>query len=99
LVYVLTSAVFVYLVPIEAATTGDAFAARVGEVLFGQAAGRFFGFIVVVAITGSLAAVLMAAPRVYYAMAHDGVFLRAMGDLHPRYGTPVRAIALQAALA
>jgi APA family basic amino acid/polyamine antiporter len=41
----------------------------------------------------------MAAPRVYYAMANDGVFPAAVGQVHPRYGTPARAIALQAALA
>lgn len=99
LVYVLTSAVFVYLVPIGAATSSDAFAARVGDILFGQAAGRFFAVVVIVAVLGSLAAVLMAAPRVYYAMARDGVFLRSVGDLHPRFGTPLRAIALQAVLA
>jgi APA family basic amino acid/polyamine antiporter len=99
LVYVLTTAVFVYLVPIEAATTGDAFAASVGHALFGPAGGRAFAAVVVVAVLGSLAAVLMAAPRVYYAMANDGVFPAAVGQVHPRYGTPARAIALQAALA
>ena len=41
----------------------------------------------------------MAAPRVYYAMARDGLFLRAVGEVHPRFGTPVRAIAIQAGLA
>jgi len=99
LIYVLTSAVFVYLVPIEAATSSDAFAARVGEILFGRVGGGIFAGIVIVAVLGSLAAVLLAAPRVYYAMARDGAFLRSVGDLHPRFGTPVRAIALQAALA
>jgi APA family basic amino acid/polyamine antiporter len=99
LIYILTSAVFLYLVPIEAATSSDAFAARVGEILFGRVGGGIFAGIVIVAVLGSLAAVLLAAPRVYYAMARDGVFLRSVGDLHPRFGTPVRAIALQAGLA
>jgi APA family basic amino acid/polyamine antiporter len=55
--------------------------------------------VVVVAVLGSLAAVIMAAPRVYFAMARDGVFLRSVGRLHPGTGAPVRAIALQAGLA
>ena len=97
--YVLTSAVFVYLVPLEATTTADAFAARVGEALFGPAAGRVFAVVVIVAVLGCLAAVLMAAPRVYYAMFRDGLFPASVGDLHPRTGTPVRAIFLQAFLA
>jgi APA family basic amino acid/polyamine antiporter len=99
LVYILTSAVFVYLVPIGEATSGDAFAARVGEALFGPAGGRVFAAIVIVAVVGSLAAVLLASPRVYFAMAKDGVFLRSVAQVHPRFGTPVRAIALQAILA
>jgi APA family basic amino acid/polyamine antiporter len=41
----------------------------------------------------------MFAPRVYYAMARDGVFPAAAAALHPRFGTPARPIAIQAALA
>ena len=98
LVYILTSGAFIYLVPIATVGSGSAFAAQAGEVLFGEAGSRVFAAIVVITIWGSLAAVLMAAPRVYYAMARDGLFLRAVGRLHPRFGTPTRAIALQAAL-
>jgi basic amino acid/polyamine antiporter, APA family len=98
-VYLITSAVFVYLVPLERVTSGEAFAAQAGEVLFGPAGGRVFAGIVIVAVLGSLLALLMALPRVYYAMARDGVFLQAVGAVHPRFGTPARAIVLQAALA
>jgi APA family basic amino acid/polyamine antiporter len=41
----------------------------------------------------------MALPRVYYAMARDGLFLRAVAAKHPRFGTPARATAIQATLA
>ena len=99
LVYLLVSAVFVYLVPIEAASSAEAFAGLVGRSLFGEAGGRLFAAVVAVAVLGSLAAVLLAAPRVYLAMARDGLFFRATGRLHPRLGTPVRATAVQAALA
>jgi APA family basic amino acid/polyamine antiporter len=43
--------------------------------------------------------VVMATPRVFWAMAQDGVFLPAIAELHPKYGTPARAIALQGAWA
>jgi APA family basic amino acid/polyamine antiporter len=98
-VYILTSAAFIHLVPIEAAGSGSAFAAQAGAALFGAEGGRVFAAIVLISIAGSLAAVLMTAPRVYYAMARDGIFLRSVGKLDPRFGTPVRAIVLQAALA
>lgn len=99
LVYLLTSAAFLYLVPLEQATSGEAFAAQAGAVLFGPAGSTVFAGIVIVCVAGSLAAFMMAAPRVYYAMAHDGLFLRSVAALHPRLGTPVRAIVLQALLA
>lgn len=98
-VYVVTSAVFLYLVPPERVTSGETFAAQAGVMLFGPAGGQVFAAIVVVSVLGSLAVLLMALPRVYYAMARDGVFFRAVGAVHPRFGTPARAIALQATLA
>jgi APA family basic amino acid/polyamine antiporter len=99
LVYVLTSAAFVYLVPPERVTSGEAFAAQAGEALFGPAGALLFTCVVVVAVLGSLAAFTMAAPRVYFAMARDGLFLHAAARLNPRTGAPVRAILMQAALA
>lgn len=99
LVYILTSAAFIRLVPIEASASGPAFATQAGTALFGAAGGRIVAAVVLIAILGSLLAVQMTAPRVYYAMARDGVFPASVGRLHPRLGTPVRAIALQAILA
>ncbi|HVF88072.1 MAG TPA: amino acid permease [Pyrinomonadaceae bacterium] len=99
LVYILTSAVFIYLVPLERVSSGETFAAQAGEALFGRAGGQVFSGIVIVSVLGSLAGIIMAAPRVYYAMARDHLFLPAAASIHPRFGTPARAITLQAALA
>ncbi len=98
-VYVLTSAAFVYLVAPERVTSGEAFAAQAGEALFGRSGALFFTCVVVVAVLGSLAAYTMSAPRVYFAMARDGLFLPAAARLNPRTGAPVRAILMQATLA
>ena len=99
IVYVLTSLNFVYLVPLDQVTSGETFAAQAGEVLFGRAGGLIFSLIVVVAVLGSITAVVMSAPRVYFAMARDGLFVPSVAVLHSRYETPARAIALQAVLA
>ena len=99
IVYVLTSLNFVYLVPLDQVTSGETFAAQAGEVLFGRAGGLIFSLIVVVAVLGSITAVIMSAPRVYFAMARDGLFVPSVAVLHSRYETPARAIALQAVLA
>ena len=99
LVYIMTSAVFMYLVPMDLVTSGETFAAQAGEVLFGPAGEKIFAAIVVVSVLGSLTAVLMTAPRVYYAMARDRLFFSGAASIHPRLGTPARAIAIQATLA
>ncbi len=92
LVYMLTTAVFLYLVPLAAVSSGETFAAQAGEVLFGKAGAHVFSVIVIVAIAGSLEALIMSAPRVYFAIARDGLFIPAAAALHPRFGTPARAI-------
>ena len=99
LVYILISAVFWYLVPLTLVDPNRGFAAQAGEALFGVAGGRIFATIVILSVLGSLAGITMAAPRVYYAMARDGVFPAALAAIHPRFGTPARATALQAAVA
>jgi APA family basic amino acid/polyamine antiporter len=98
-VYVIISAVFIYLVPIEKVASDGTFVAQAGEVLFGPAGGIIFAAIVVVCVLGSLAAFMLSAPRVYYAMARDGVFLQSVARIHPRFGTPARAIAIQGSIA
>jgi basic amino acid/polyamine antiporter, APA family len=98
-VYILTSAAFVYLVPAERVTSGEAFAAQAGEALFGRTGALVFTCVVVVAVFGSLASYTMSAPRVYFAMARDGHFFPAVARLHQRFGTPARAIIIQASLA
>ena len=98
-VYVSTSAAFAYLVPMQDVTNGQAFAAQVGEVLFGRTGALIFSGFVIVAVLGSLAAIIMSAPRVYFAMAQDGLFFPAAAKIHPRFNTPARCIALQAVLA
>lgn len=64
--------------------------------LFGDAAGRVVTALVAVSILAFSNVVVMATPRVFYALAQDGVFLSSLARLHPRFGTPARAIVLQA---
>jgi basic amino acid/polyamine antiporter, APA family len=94
-VYILISGIFLYLLPLEKVAFYETFVAQVGEVLFGPAGGVVFAAIVVVCVLGSLAAFIMSAPRVYYAMAQDGLFLPSVARIQPRFGTPAAAIAIQ----
>ena len=92
--YVLVSGVFIYLVPPESVTSDHTFVAQAGAVLFGRAGANLLAAAVVLCVVGGMAAMIMLCPRVYYAMARDGVFLKAVAQLHPRFATPVRAIGI-----
>lgn len=50
---------------------------------------------IAVSTVGFLSQSILTAPRVYYAMARDGVFFKAVGKLNPRTKAPVVAIVLQ----
>jgi APA family basic amino acid/polyamine antiporter len=98
-VYIAVCAVFIYLVPPGQISSDEAFAALAGAALFGRKGEIAFAAIVVISAAGSLAAVLMASPRVYYAMARDGLFFPSFAEVDPRSRTPARAIAIQAVIA
>jgi APA family basic amino acid/polyamine antiporter len=98
-VYILVSMVFWYVVPLDKVTSDETFVAQAGEILFGQAGGIIFAAIVILCVVGGLAAFMMSAPRVYYAMAQDGLFLRSVARLHPKFNTPANAILIQGVIA
>ena len=98
-VYLLISAAFLAVLPIERVTSNTAFVAQFGGVLFGAAGARILSACVLVCVCGGIAALTMAAPRVCYAMARSGAFFPIFGKLHVRFGTPVNAILLQTGLA
>jgi basic amino acid/polyamine antiporter, APA family len=98
-VYLLISAAFLSVLPIEQLTSNTAFVAQFGAVLFGAAGARVLSACVLVCVCGGIAALTMSAPRVCYAMAQSGSFFSIFGKLHSRFGTPANAILLQTGLA
>jgi len=95
LIYLLISAAFLAVLPIERLTSNTAFVAQFGEVLFGAAGAKLLSICVLVCVFGGIAALTMASPRVTYAMAKTGSFFPSFGRMHPRFGTPANAILLQ----
>ena len=98
-VYILVSMVFWYLVPLNKVTSDQTFVAQAGEILFGPAGGIIFAAIVILCVVGGLAAFMMSAPRVYYAMAQDGLFFHSVAKLHPKFNSPANAILIQGIIA
>jgi APA family basic amino acid/polyamine antiporter len=54
------------------------------------------GIVSIISIAASISAMTFAGPRVYYAMARDGLFFRSAAHIHPRYRTPATSIVAQA---
>jgi len=74
-------------------------ASAVMRLAFGAIGAKLIAAGIAISTLGFLSQSMLTAPRIYYAMARDGVFFRLIGTLHPRTHAPAAAIALQAALA
>jgi APA family basic amino acid/polyamine antiporter len=61
----------------------------------GERGARMIALGIAISTVGFLSQSILTAPRVYYAMARDGVFFKAVGKLDPRSRVPVVAIVLQ----
>jgi APA family basic amino acid/polyamine antiporter len=80
-----------------AATTTPA--SEVMRRALGEAGARAIAVGIAISTLGFLSQSMLTAPRVYYAMARDGLFFRAVARVHPRTRVPMAAIALQGILA
>jgi len=98
-VYAGLSVAFMRVLGGAAPATDDAFVVALGSALFGSAAGRLLAAAVVIAVAGSLAAVLLGAPRVYLAMARAGLFPSALVRFHPQRQSAPLATLVQVVLA
>ncbi|HTH25839.1 MAG TPA: amino acid permease [Vicinamibacterales bacterium] len=67
----------------------------VADRLLGSGAGHVMGIVSIVSLMASNSAMTFAGPRVYFAMARDGVFLDAASKVHPSYKTPAFSIIAQ----
>lgn len=67
--------------------------------ILGRTGSRMVSLLIIVSTLGSINGSVLAAPRVYYAMAKDGLFFRWCAAVHPRFHTPHLALLLQGAWA
>ena len=63
--------------------------------IFGRVGSYLVALAIIISTLGSINGSVLAAPRVYYAMAQDGLFFRWCAAVHPRYRTPHLALLLQ----
>jgi APA family basic amino acid/polyamine antiporter len=96
-IYFLLNLLFLFVLPVAdlAAVKGSVLDV-IADRLLGTRAGDVMGVVSIVSIAASISAMVFAGPRVYYAMARDGLFFRSAARVHPAYHTPAVSILAQA---
>lgn len=95
--YIALNAVYMYILPLDKVASSTRIAADAADALVGSGGGAFLSALVVFSTFGALAGIILCGPRVYYAMARDGLLFSWLGKAHPRFRTPHLAIVMQAA--
>ncbi|MEM9490687.1 MAG: amino acid permease, partial [Myxococcota bacterium] len=99
--YLLLNLVFLYAAPatqLSAIINDREVGTSAAIALFGEQAGAWLSTMIAVALISTISAMVMAGPRVYAAMAEDGLFLRFLARRHAK-GAPVYSVLLQGVLA
>jgi len=76
----------------EGVARSDRVAAEAVGAIVGPGAAKLIAAAILVSIFSAMNGITISAPRVYYAMARDGLFFSKLADVHPRYGTPAISI-------
>ncbi|HPW17482.1 MAG TPA: amino acid permease [Candidatus Aminicenantes bacterium] len=88
LLYILANVAYLYAVPAPAMAASDRIAADAMNLAVGPIGASIVAFIILFSILGAANGHVLTGPRVYYAMAKDGLFFRKMAEVHPRFRTP-----------
>ncbi len=98
LVYVLINFAYLYMLPISDIENSKALAADAMSQYYGNG-GQMIAILIMISIFGTISIYTMSAPRIYFAMAKDGVFFQQLAKIHPKFKTPFNAILLQSSWA
>ncbi len=96
-IYFFLNLLYLYVFPVgELAGVQGSVLDVIAERLLGTAAGDIMGVVSIISLLASISAMTFAGPRVYYAMARDGLFFAPAAAVHPTYKTPATSIVAQA---
>ena len=97
--YLLLNVVYIYALPAKEMSGVLEVGSKSAVSLFGNHISKYFSGAIAVGLLSVLSAMIMTGPRVYYAMAKDGLFFELFGRVSNLRRTPVYAILLQAGIA
>jgi amino acid transporter len=98
LVYLLLNAAYLYVLPLEALAASELVASDAVSVVLGGVGASVVAGLVLLSTFGALNGTMMSGPRVFFALARDGLFFKRIGAVHPRGQTPHLAVLLATCL-
>jgi APA family basic amino acid/polyamine antiporter len=93
-VYLLVNVSYMFLLPVSKIAVSQKVAAEATAVVF-PSGGMLVAAIIAICTLGTIGIYTLSSPRIYYAMANDGLFFSELAKVHPKFRTPVFAIITQ----
>jgi APA family basic amino acid/polyamine antiporter len=94
LVYLLVNVSYMFLLPVSRIAVSEKVAAEATAAVL-PSGGMIVAGIIAISTLGTIGIYTLSSPRIYYAMANDGLFFKEIAHVHPRFRTPVFAIITQ----
>ena len=97
-IYLLANVAYLAVLPVDQVRHSPRVATEVAQILAGDMGRVFVALTVVLSTFGTLNGSIFTSPRIFFAMADDGLFFRKVASVHPKYETPYVAISVAAVL-
>ncbi len=95
LIYVLTNLAYMFLLSPAQIAGSEQLAADAVQTVLGTLGGSLIALVIFISTFGTSGIYSLAAPRIYFAMANDGIFFKRVAQIHPKYKTPAFSIIFQ----
>jgi APA family basic amino acid/polyamine antiporter len=91
-IYVSANLAYIFVLGQPRIAVSERVAAEAMAAMIGAAGATFITFTILCSTFGAISANVLAGPRVFFAMARDGLFFSRLATVHPRFHTPAAAI-------
>lgn len=88
-IYVVANLAYLYILPVDKIASSEGrVALDVMQAVSGPFGASLIAFLILFSILGAANQNMLCSPRVYFAMARDGLFFKKIAECHPRFLTP-----------
>ncbi len=94
-IYVAINIAYMFLLPVNTIANSPSVAADAVKTVLGPVGGGIIAMAIFISTFGTAGIYTLTAPRIYFAMANDGIFFPQIAKIHPKYRTPYNAIIIQ----